>query len=174
MLPALLRRYSLKKAASPVPTGILPLGALQSAIVLIDVTAPDFETCKNTVLMELRKRNIRPEVFFFDFRPLDKGERLITSVSNTILRKDLNWYGLPCQEKLDWARNLNPDLFLSLLPEPGFQMEMLVRNSPARFKVGRQQLPGKVFDLVVMDPESGPLTQTQAFQAILNLLETIR
>lgn len=174
MLQPLLRRLSLKKADSGVPTGILPLSALHTAVVLIDVEDPEFDACKNLMMQEFRKRGIRPEVFFFDFRRLDKGERLITSVTNTILRKDLNWYGMPSREKLDWARNLQPDLILSLLPEASFPMEVLVRNSPARFKVGRQQLPGNVFDMVVLDAENEQLSQMKAFRAILDLLETVR
>jgi protein-tyrosine phosphatase len=69
--------------------------------------------------------------------------------------------------------NGEPDLFISLLPNAIYPLEYMARCSRARFKAGRQQLPGNVFDLVVMDPADKTLSQLEAFREIVKMLETV-
>ena len=91
-----------------------------------------------------------------------------------MLRKDLNWYGRPSQEKTRIMLEGEPDLFISLLPENTYPLEYMARCSRARFKVGRRQIPDGVFDLVVMDPADKALSQKEAFGEIVKLLETVK
>ena len=174
MIKDLLRRWSLRKSASKEPTGLLPLQAVGSAAAFISVEEQDFEACKNAILAFFREHGIKGSVFFFDFRRIEKGERLITSITTTVLKKDLNWYGQTSPEKTRLMLEGEPDLFLSLLPANSFPLEYMARCSKARFKVGRQQLPGNVFDLVVMDPADKTLSQKEAFGEIVKLLNTVR
>ncbi len=174
MIKNLFRRWSIRKMASKEPTGLLPLQKVRSGVAFIGVEEQDFEACKNSILAFYRKYNIKGSVFFFDFRNLEKGERLITSIATTVLRKDLNWYGRPSQEKTRQMLEGEPDLFISLLPATSYPLEYMARCSKARFKVGRQQIPGEVFDLVVLDPASKKLSQREAFGEIVKLLETVQ
>ncbi len=174
MIKDFLRRHSLKKAASRQPTGLLPLQAVKSAVAFIDVEDPGFDSCKNAILAFYREKGIKGDIFFFDFRKIAKGERLITSINTTVLRKDLNWYGRPSREKARIMLDGNPDLLLSLFPTVNYPLEYMVRCSTARFKVGREQLSGNIFDLVALDPPGSPLSQANAFREIVNLLEKIR
>ena len=174
MIKAFLRRWSLRKSASTEPTGLLPLQDVHSAVAFISVEGQDFEACKNDILAFCRTHNIKGSVFFFDFRKIEKGERLITSITTTVLRKDLNWYDRPSPEKTRAMLEGEPDLFISLLPANSYPLEYMARCSKARFKVGRQQLPGNVFDLVVLDPADKKLSQREAFGEIVKLLETIK
>ena len=174
MIKAFLRRWSLRKSASTEPTGLLPLQAVHSAVAFISVEGQDFEACKNDILAFYRNHGIKGSVFFFDFRNIEKGERLITSIATTVLKKDLNWYGQPSPEKTRLMLEGEPDLFISLLPANSYPLEYMVRCSRARFKVGRQQLPGNVFDLVVLDPADNALSQQEAFREIVKLLDTVR
>ena len=168
-----LRRYALRKAASPEPTGLLPLASLRSAVVFIDVEDTSFDNCKKSLQAFFRDRGIKGEIFFIDFRRLNKEERLITSITNTILRKDLNWFGKPAREKVALMLEGEPDLFISLVPRPSYALEYLATASRARFKVGRQQLPGGVFDLVAQDPAGTVLSEDDAFKAIVKFMEKI-
>ncbi|MBR1569364.1 MAG: hypothetical protein IJ651_01350 [Bacteroidales bacterium] len=174
MIKEFLRRRSLKKAASQVPTGLLPLSAVRSAVAFIDVEDPGFDHCKNTIMAFFREQGIKVDIFFFDLRKISKGERLITSITTTVLRKDLNWYDKPSREKTGLLLQGEPDLLISLLPSAHYPLEYLVRSSGARFKVGRDQLSGDVFDLVVKDPADKALSQKEAFDEIVKLLKTIR
>ena len=83
----MLRRQSLKKNASTEPTGFVPLDKIRSAVAFIDVEDTSFNECKNTLLLFFREHNIKGDIFFFDFRKLTEGERLITSITTTILKK---------------------------------------------------------------------------------------
>ncbi len=173
MIKEFFRRQSLKKSASKEPTGLLPLSAVRSAVAFIDVEDTSFDACKNAIMAYFRNRGIKVDIFFFDFRKIDKGERLITSINTTVLRKDLNWYGRPSREKARIMLEGNPDLLISLLPKADFPLEYMVRCSTARFKVGREQLADGLFDLVLKDPADKRLSQEEAFLEITKLLETV-
>ena len=47
-------------------------------------------------------------------------------------------------------------------------------TSNARFKFGRIQLPGNLFDLVIKDPAGKDLSQLQSFQAMKEYLNRIQ
>ena len=81
----MLRRHSLKKNASTEPTGFVPLSDIRSAVAFIDVEDTSFNECKNSLLLFFREHNIKGDIFFFDFRNLTEGERLITSITTTVL-----------------------------------------------------------------------------------------
>ncbi|MBR6345962.1 MAG: hypothetical protein IKR69_01070 [Bacteroidales bacterium] len=171
----IFRARALKKNASKVETSLLKLSDIHSAAVFIDVEDTSWEEAKNMLVRYFRDRGIRAELFFFDFRKLDEGERLITSITNTILKKDMLWYGRPSKEKLDlMLPEEAPDLFLSLMRNGGFAMEYLAKSSRARFKVGRAQLPGNTYDLVVADPEGKIVSEAAALKTVFSLLEKIQ
>ena len=83
----IFRARALKKNASKVETSLLKLSDIHSAAVFIDVEDTSWEEAKNMLVRYFRDRGIRAELFFFDFRKLDEGERLITSITNTILKR---------------------------------------------------------------------------------------
>ena len=174
MVKELFQRYSLKKSASKEPTGLLSLKAVRSAVAFIDVEDSSWESCKNALMAFFREHGIKGDIFFFDIRRIEKGERLITSINTTVLKKDLNWYERPSPEKTRIMLEGEPDLFISLLPRANYPLEYMVRCSRARFKVGREQLPGNVFDLVVKDPADRRLNQAEAFAEISNFLTRIQ
>lgn len=170
-LKGLFRRHSLRKNASSEPTGIHPLGSIRSVVALVDVEDTTFDECKNALNAFFRERGIKGDIFFFDFRRLTEGERLITSIKTTVLRKDLNWYGRPSDEKVQLMLQGEPDMLLSLIPSAGFPVEYMASCSRARFKVGREQLPGGVFDLVVSGTSDA--SQLDVFNWMVKILDTI-
>jgi len=170
----LMRRRSLKKYSSTEPTGILPLSKVKSAVAFIDVEDTSFDVCKNAILAFFRENNIRGEIFFFDFRKLTEGERLITSITTTILKKDLNWYGRPSKEKIGYMLDGEPDLFISLLPRADYTIEFMAKCSKAHFKIGRCQLPGNTFDIVVLDSPDKPHSEAEVFKEMAAFIKKIR
>ena len=65
-------------------------------------------------------------------------------------------------------------VLLSLLPDAGWKLEFAVRCSRARFKIGRRQLPGEPFDLVVSDPEGVTYPQTEVFFRMMEIVSGLK
>lgn len=155
------------------PTGIRSIGEISSAAVLINAEDPSFNACRNSVLSFFRGNGIKIELFFLDFSKIDSGERLLTSVNSTILQKDLNWFGLPAKEKRDLILGETYDLFISLYNDDDYTSDFISSSIRARFKIGRRQLPGQIFDIVMNDPAEEPLSEADVFGKIITLLESI-
>ncbi|MBO4434926.1 MAG: hypothetical protein J5769_05705 [Bacteroidales bacterium] len=170
----LFRRQSLKKHTSTEPTGLMPLSEVRSAVAFIDVVDTSFNECKQALMAFFRDNNIKGDIFFFDFRKLDQGERLITSITTTVLKKDLNWFDRPSQDKVNLMLAGEPDLFISLIPNADFPIEFMANCSRAHFKAGRVQLPGNVFDLVVSDPAGRSLSEAEFFNELYKLLRRVK
>lgn len=168
-----LRKRSLKKFTDTEPTGILPVSRIRSAVAVIDVEDSSCDDCKLALQAFFRENGIKGEIIFFDFRKIENGERLITSVANTVLRKDLDWCGRLSREKTHLLHANETDLFLSLIPGTPFPLEYLTKCVRARFRAGRAQLPGNPFDLVVTDPAGQPLNQKESFEAMRSLFAKI-
>ncbi len=169
----IFRKWALKKHSSTVPTQITPLSDIRTAAAFIDVEDSSFDDCKESILAFYRDNNIKGEIFFLDFRKIDSEERLITSITNTILRKDLNWYGKPSAEKLGLLDNLNPDLFISLAKSTDFPIEFMAKHCRASFKIGREQLPGDVYNLVVSDSQTKSSSEAEIFEEIKKYIKLI-
>ena len=91
-----VRRKRLKKYASGIETGLVPLAGGSVVNVLIDVEEPGFDDLKEDILVWGKKNpGIKVNIYFIDFRRLGKDELLLTSITNTILRKELDWVGMP-------------------------------------------------------------------------------
>ena len=168
------RKRSLKNDASTVPTGFLPLSKIKSYVAIIDVEDITYDSCKTMIMNYFRKSEIGGSVFFQDFRKIGSEDRLITSIQTTITKKDVNWYGKPSKYKLNVMQEQDPDVFICLIKEPDYPVEYLVRTSRARFKIGRKQLPGNPFDLVVNDPEGKTISQLDSFKIISSYISRIR
>lgn len=173
MIKRFFRRRSLARFGSKVPTAITPLSSVKSAVCFIDVQDTTFDKCKEAILSFFKENAIKGEIFFFDFRKLGREERLITSITTTVLKRDLNWFGKPSKEKLSLMLGSGPDLFISLIDGTDFPIEFMARCSQAKFKVGRQQLPGNVFDMVLSDPFGAKAPQAQVFEEIKKFLKQI-
>ena len=66
------------------------------------------------------------------------------------------------------------DLFISLAAQPCIAERYAAVCSGARFKIGRHQFPGQVYDFVVKDPGEEPVPAADAFAMIQKLLTSIQ
>ena len=170
----IFRKRSLNRHASSVPTEILPLSKIKTYVAIIDVEDPTFDSCKSNIMNYFRGMDINGAVFFQDFRKIGSEDRLITSIQTTITKKDLDWIGRPNKYKMGVLEERAPEVFISLIKEPDFAIEYMARTSKARFKIGRKQLSGRIFDLVITDPEGKEISQLESFNAIKKYLLKIR
>ena len=89
----IFRRKRLDKFVSKVPTGFLPLSAISSVNVVIDVEEPGFDKLKDDILAWGKQVGLKVNIYFFDFRKISKDELLLTSIQTTIIKKEvLNFF----------------------------------------------------------------------------------
>ena len=140
------RARALKKWKSKVPTSLRSLDQVRSVAVLMDVEDPGFREYQERIGSWVKAMGIKPDLHFFDFRRLEKGELLITSIQNTVLKKDLNWFDMPDPVHVV---DINADLFISMVDNADYPVRFYMTCSRARFKVGRVGWEGHPFDLLV-------------------------
>ena len=154
----LYRRIVLQRDRSHVPTKLIPLSKIKRAAVYVDGMAEGEDT------MSVR----RAVQQYFDYH----------SIPVTILypqKGDFNLFGRLKNRVRGTREFRKEDLFISLASSPeNFAAEYEACCSTARFKVGRCNLPGYVFDLVVADPQEDEATQAAAFAAIKDFLDKIQ
>jgi len=171
------RRQYLRRFASDIQTGIMPMSKVRSAATLIDVQDPHFDELKAAIQAFYREyglNGVKGEILFFDLRKVESKERLLTGVQTTLLARDLNWCGRPSREKINTLQSAEYDLFISLIPGKDFILEFTAKACNAHFKIGRTQLPGNTFDMIVSDPSDRQLSPLESFTAIKSYLTKIK
>ena len=96
----IFRKRKIGKFISDVPTGLLPMSEIKTVNVVVDVEEPGFDVLREQILDWGRKAGVKLNIYFFDFRKLDKTELLITSIQTTIIKKELDWIGTPDMSKV--------------------------------------------------------------------------
>lgn len=131
----------------------MPLGAVKSAAVFIDRTAPGADTAETAVREFFSGRGITVTVLAPDSGQLNCAG---------FMKRPFRQPG---------GQERSEDLFISLSCRPDdFASEFEARCSPARFKAGCVGLGGDVFDLTVSLPDGVSMDQAGVFGAIKDYL----
>lgn len=172
----LFRRRKLKKYASDVPTGFIPMSEVYTVNVIIDVEEPGFDYLREDILAWGRSIKAKVNIYFLDFRRLGKDELLLTSIQTTILRKELDWTDTPDVKKISHLLEEQSDLFISMIDNGNFPIEFLSKCARARFKIGRKSFEGHAYDMVVIGNETAELRSDsrKIFAAIKEFLTKIQ
>ena len=170
------RKRKIKKYISDIPTGILPLSEISTVNVIIDVEEPGFDILKEDILAWGRKQGIKVNIYFFDFRKLGQEELLLTSITTTIIKKELDWLGTPDLSKLSGLLEEPSDLFISLIENGNFPIEFVSRCAKARFKIGRCPFQGHAYDMVISGSPTEDLRSDvrRIFAGMTEFLEKVR
>ena len=170
------RDRKLRKHASDLPTGFLPLQQIHSVNVVIDVEEPGFDLLKEDILAWGRSAGLKVNIYFFDFRKLGKDEILLTTIDKTLLRSGLDWLGTPNVLKLTSLLEEKSDLLISMIDNGDFPIEFLSKCTKARFKVGRHAFKGHAFDMVMSGAANEDLRSDsrRIFQEITEFLLKIK
>lgn len=170
------RKRKIKKYISEIPTGILPLSEISTVNVVIDVEEPGFDVLKEDILAWGRKQGIKVNIYFFDFRKLGQEELLLTSITTTIIKKELDWLGTPDLSKLSGLLEEPSDLFISLIENGDFPIEFVSRCAKARFKIGRCPFQGHAYDMVISGSPTEDLRSDvrRIFVGMTEFLEKVR
>lgn len=172
----IFRKKRLAKFASNVPTGFLPLSAISSVNVVIDVEEPDFDKLKDDILAWGKQVGLKVNIYFFDFRKISKDELLLTSIQTTIIKKELDWLGMPEFSKIGNLLYEQSDLFISMVDNANFPIEFLGKCTKARFKIGRCGFEGHPYDMVISGNPTEDLRSDarHIFAAVKDFLTKIR
>ena len=172
----LFRRRKLKKHASDVPTGFLPMSEIYTVNVMIDVEEPGFDALREDILAWGRSIKAKVNIYFFDFRKISKDELLLTSIQTTIIKKELDWIGMPELGKIGNLLYEPSDLFISMVDNGNFPIDFLARCSKARCKIGRYEYDGHPYDMILAGGETTDLRSEarQIFAAITDFLTKIK
>lgn len=152
------------------------MSEISSINVIVDVEEPGFDELKEDILSWGRSIDRKVNLYFFDFRRLGKDELLLTSITNTILKKDLDWAGMPDIGKISPLIEENSDLLISMIDNGDFPIDFLVKCTKSRFKIGRYDYDGHPFDMVLSGGETAELRSEarQIFAAITDFLTKIK
>ena len=172
----IFQRKRLAKFASNVPTGLLPLSDISSVNVVIDVEEPGFDKLKDDILAWGKQVGLKVNIYFFDFRKISKDELLLTSIQTTIIKKELDWIGMPEFSKIGNLLYEQSDHFISMVDNGDFPIEFLSKCAKARFKIGRCGFPGHSYDMVISGNPTEDLRSDarHIFAAIKEFLTKIR
>lgn len=152
----LIRHIMIRRHASHAPHGILPLSRIRCATVLVDPEDTEAEAVCSNIEQYFGERNISLHIC----RPVKKDLSIIGCMKNSCRGE-----GFPDRDA---------ELFISLMDrEDNFLSDYESSRSRAAFKIGRRQLPGKVFDIVVSDPEGSKACQEDVFEFIKEYLGKI-
>ena len=170
------RKRRIKKYVSDIQTGLIPMSEISTVNVVIDVEEPGFDELKDDILAWGRSVNVKVDIYFFDFRRLSKDELLLTSITNTILKRELDWTGMPNPGKITSLINDKCDIFISMIDNGNFPIDFVARCCKARFKIGRHYYEGHPFDMIMKGNETTDLRSEsrQIFSAITEFLTKIK
>lgn len=169
------RKHRLNKVASKTPTGLLPLSKITSATFLVDAAEPEFEKLKEDILTWCRQNNISGNLYFLDLRKLNKDELVLTSIQTTILKKELDWLGYPDTPTIRGLIEEPCDLFISMVNEYCPAVDYTSKCANARFKIGRTDYPGHVYDMVFSGSQNEDLRSDSRliFKAMTDFISKI-
>ncbi|MDE6148394.1 MAG: hypothetical protein K2G18_10150 [Bacteroidales bacterium] len=171
-----LRRKKIRKFASRIPTGFIPLTDTSTVNVVVDVEDPGFDMLREEILAWGRRKGLKVCIYFLDFRKIGKDELLLTSINTTILKRELDWLGTPDLSKVMNLLGEQSDIFISLVGNGDFTIDFLGKCAKSRFKIGRYEYEGHPYDMVFTgeqaeDRQHGPLL---IFRAITDFLDKVR
>lgn len=171
-----VRNKRLKKYASDVETGFIPMSDINSINVIIDVEEPGFDDLKEDILAWGRSEGKKVNIYFLDLRRLGKDELLLTSITNTILKKELDWTGMPDLSKISPLIDEKSDMLISLVNNGDFPIDFIARCTKARFKIGRHGYEGHPYNMTLVGGETADLRSEarQIFSTITEFITKIK
>lgn len=176
MIRNYIRRKRIQKYASDIETGLIPFSEVNSVNIIIDVEEPGFDELKDDIISWGRTAGMKVNLYFFDLRRLGKDELLLTSITNTILKRELDWIGMPDLAKIASLIEEPSDLFISMVDNGDFPIDFIARCTKARFKIGRREYEGHPFNMVLSGSETTDLRSEarQIFAAITDFITKIK
>lgn len=168
----LSRKIRLKKDARAGTTGLIPLSQIRAMAAVLDAAGNGLEESREAIMRFCRANKIELTVLYVDF-----GNAGTTCSDDTILSRDLNWYGCPSKEKAGTFLGKRFDCFICLSDSGRFCIEYLAKAADARFKLGIRAVSDDPYDVIVTPPTGsieGGTSQKDLFLTMKGIIEKIR
>lgn len=172
LLKNIFRKRCLKREKSSSRTGIVPPESIDSAVALLDGDSDGLQECTEAVSDFFKEYGIRGRIILLDLKSSRKDGEAFDGT--TVTSDDVNWYGRPSAAVTGQTEPDGRGLFLSLTDSRSFTAEYLAKCSGAIFKIGRRQLSGDTFDLVIKENGETRASQAEIFREILSMLKKIK
>ncbi len=173
-----LRHKKIRKFASRIPTGFIPLTDARKVNAVLDVEDPCFDRLREEVLAWGRRKNMKVGLYFLDFRKIENESQMLTAPDTTVFRKETDWLGTPDLSKLMNLLGEQSDIFISLVGNGDFCIDFISKCTKARFKIGRLGYKGHVYDMIItgdsIDAGKTKPDSLRVFAAITDFLDKVR
>ncbi len=174
-LTYIFRKKGLKKYASHIQTGMVPLSAMRSAFILLDAEDKDKDGCISSAGRFFRPYGIKTTFFHIDTRRRwEKKGSDGSDPAMTMERKDLNWYGRPVKKLLQALGAAEYDLYIDLTSREDYTVVFLSHMMPAKFKIGCVNRKDIMANLTVTAADSSAVTSSMLFKEISAMLVSIK
>lgn len=174
LLKYILRRRAIRRNASPVQTGMIPLSAVRHAVVVGNAEEDRWDECRETVDKFFRRHGIKYEIYHIDTRKYRRGTAPETETEYTLCRNNLNWFGKPVKEIRSSLLSGRPDLYICLSDRGGFTERFLAAAIPAGFKIGCNRFPEDSYNIIVTSAGDSGKDACDRFAQIAALLESVK
>ncbi|MBO8482896.1 MAG: hypothetical protein IAB75_02090 [Bacteroidetes bacterium] len=169
------RTKALKKYASGIRTGIIPLSLMRDVFILIDSRDQNAATCVALIKEFFHRNGIKPDIFYIDTGTCKgRKKRLDTDPMYTFQKKDLNWYGRLRKNVLQSFLTAGQDLYIDLTIRNDFPVRFIGTAIPAKFKVGCTGKGKNIFDMTITTPSGSEVSSTELFRGISALLMSVK
>lgn len=183
MLKSWFRNLRMKKYSSTLPTGLLPLRKIRSALILLDGTDPGCLKFSERIETFMRAHGIAVSFIYTDLRKIGKDTTVYACGHEVINRCDVDWTGMPDRKGKGRLFSSDVDLFADLTGSDDFTCRFISAVARAGFKIGTVAYPGNPFDLVIADqanaagpparPEEGTPATMSKIEAMFDFLNRI-
>ena len=179
LLRNFFRKRRLRRDASTLGTGLIPLRDITNITVLMDAGAEDFTECREAITAYCAGCGIEVNFTYSDFRKFNGGDKPGGENRDTVFRSCLNWYGKPYARKTPAVLILPCDLFICLTGSDRYCIEYISVSVKSRFKIGRIPFSSCPYDIVVSSPSrerdgaGSGAEQLETFKTITAFLEKI-
>lgn len=174
LLKYILRRRAIRRNASKVQTGMIPLSAVRHAVVVGNAEEDRWGECRKTVDSFFRRHGIKNDIYHIDTRRYKRGTSPETGQEYTLCRKNLNWFGKPVKEIRARLLSGKPDLYICLSDREEFTERFLAAAVPARFKIGCNRFPEDSYNIIVTSAGDSGKDACDRFAQIAALLESVK
>lgn len=174
LLKHILRRRAIRRNASKVQTGMIPLSAVRYAVVVGNAEEDRWGECSKAVEKFFSKHGIKVEIYHIDTRRYRHGTAPETGMEYTMCRKNLNWFGKPVHDIRSRLLSGKPDLYICLSDREEFTERFLAAAVPAGFKIGCSRFPEDSYNIIVTSAADSGKDVCDRFVQITSLLESVK
>lgn len=152
-LKTLFRKSRLGKYSYEKETGFVPMKEIRSVLIILDGTDPDCPGYEAKAAGFFRSRGVEVSSVFIDLRKYRKDTPVYVSGGNVVLRRHVNWFGMPKLKKKGDLFLKETDLLVNLRDSDDFTGDFISKSAKAGFKIGTCAYQGNPFDLIITGKE---------------------